>query len=44
MGEKIKKFTANVGLPRIIIVLFFLVLYALAIPMKLSIPILISDV
>ncbi len=44
MGEKIKKFTTNVGLPRIIIALFFLVLCALAVPMKLSIPMLISDV
>lgn len=44
MKAKIKLFINKVGLPRIIIALFFFVLCFMAIPLKISIPGLMSDV
>lgn len=44
MKEKVKKFTGEVGLPRIIIAVFFAIMCIAAIPLKLSMPMLLSDI
>ncbi|WP_346931275.1 ABC transporter permease [Clostridium sp.] len=44
MKEKIKTFIGKVGLPRIIIAAFFILLCVLAIPLNLSVPMLVSDI
>lgn len=44
MKEDIKKYINKIGLPRIIIALFFLLLCIMAVPLKLSIPMLTSDI
>lgn len=44
MKENIKKYINKIGLPRIIIALFFLLLCIMAVPLKLSIPMLTSDI
>lgn len=43
MNDKIKHFIDKVGLPRVIIGGFFIILCILAIPLKLSLPMLVSD-